>query len=534
MSRQNNEFILVKFDVSGIQDYIFATNRLRENAGASYQVTKVLEEFLEKALLYDKPQRAVASEEVVLKWRDADQLRLPKNENIRAEIIYSGGGNAIVLFRDFDMFQKTAEKLGRIVAENSQGLSLAAAYIKTKLENFGEDRKKLELEMSRRKREMIRQPLISPFPVVEQDYESHQPIVRCTSSGTWTGNMTRIQRQKQEAYEEAEWRNTGSREKSRSLFPRVGRGISYRYPETMEHLCQKPGEDSRIAVVHIDGNGMGDRINRQIERYSTYTEGVPGIRKVSKEIAELFQNTYAEVLNDLWKRDVFDTAVFERKVSQKDEAAEQIFVPLRPMILDGDDFTFLCRADLAVPVAVDFMMKLMQNQKEEPRITACGGIAFVHSHFPFRVAYSIAEESCSCAKEKWYAQKKARPGEKSAVCCLDFQVIKESEAEQQTKGRGRQKRPYTISQKDNRKNGDSLRELYDTLKKMEDWPSGRLHRMYRAIQEGEVSMEFLQREFASRGYRITDLTQEEWQNSPLFDALELRGLCHMDLLREFL
>ena len=231
------------------------------------------------------------------------------------------------------------------------------------------------------------------------------------------------------------------------------------------------------------------------------------------------------MLQELWDRQVFENS--GRQDNEK-------LVPLRPIILDGDDFTFLCRAELAVPVTTGFMMKLMQKQRTVAgKITACGGIAFVHSHFPFRVAYSIAEESCSRAKNKWYFQKR-REGNENTSCCLDFQIIKETEAELPAKNKDWQKRPYAINMENDEINGDSLRRLYDTLKSIEDWPSGRLHRIYRAFQEREDVMNFLEREFASRGYEIGSLVQGNWQKSPLFDALELRGLCQMDLLEYFL
>lgn len=113
-------------------------------------------------------------------------------------------------------------------------------------------------------------------------------------------------------------------------------------------------------------------------------------------------------------------------------------------------------------------------------------------------------------------------------------MIKESELEIQEKNTKRKKCPYAIALEDSKVNGVSLRMLCRTLKKMEDWPSGRLHKIYRAIQEGNGAMELLKREFASRGYEIDDLTQGNWQDLPLLDALELRGMCRMDLLEKFL
>ncbi len=518
MTSRKSNYILAKYDVSGIQDYIFATNRLRENAGASYQVTRILEEFLIEAFREAAEQENAA---IILDWKHEEKLRLPEDETIKAEIIYIGGGNAVALFRGMDLFQRIGEILAVKAAVNCQGLNLAVAYIETELQNFSEDRSRLDRAMEEGKRRTGRQPLYAPFPVVDRDNESYLPITSRICYGKNGENVTGIQLQKRNAY-----KNIRS---CRSLFPSIGNEADYGYPEEMEQLCRDHGEDSRIAVVHIDGNGMGDRMNRRLQGHGGYAEGVSATRRESREIAELFQDTYAEILKDLW-----DAKVFVNREGQDSEKDEEKIFPLRPVILDGDDFTFLCRAELAVPAAAGFIRKLMQKQEGEvQKITACGGIAFVHSHFPFRVAYSIAEESCSRAKERWYLKKREMGGG-PALGYLDFQVIMESEAELSDKNIKWHKRPYAIGTEDEETGRDSLKMLYDTLIKMENWPSGRLHKIYRAIQEGSDAVELLKREFSSRGYEIDDLIGGQWQDSALFDALELQGMCRMDLLEKFL
>ena len=507
MNTRGSNYILAKFDVSGIQDYIFASNRLRENAGASCQVTRILGEFLTEAF---KEAADLRQAEIRLDWQEAKALRLPEDERIMAEILYIGGGNAVALFRDPELFRRTGEKLAVKAAENCQGIYLATAHIQTNLKDFAADKEALDSEMDKVKRTMVRRPVYSPFPVVEQDNLSRQPITCRVARGEAAENLTGMQFQKREAYKQIH--------EYQKLFPKLEGGINYSYPEEMEQLCRERGEDSIIAIVHIDGNGMGERIQGLMQQRKGYSDGTQQIRCESKRIAELFRETYAATLQKLCD------CLFP------DPAQEEIRFPLRPIILDGDDFTFLCRAELAVPFAAGFMRELMQGSREAMCITACCGIAFVHSHFPFRVAYSIAEESCSRAKEMWYAHKQSY--QKERVSCLDFRVIKESEVGQPVKIDA-QKRPYSVRLSKQNTDENSLKRLYHTLIKMENWPSGRLRKIYRALLEGEGAQEPLKREFTSRGYKISRLDQGKWTNSPLFDALELQGLCHTDLLGFF-
>lgn len=145
---ENNKYILAKYDVSGIQSYIFATNRLRENAGASFQVTRVLDEFLPEAF---REAALLSDVKVLTDWKEADQLQLPEHSEAMAELIYIGGGNAMALFRDRELFRKVGQLLGIKVAHNCMGIDVAAASIDTDLSDFAADRDKLDLEMEDRK-----------------------------------------------------------------------------------------------------------------------------------------------------------------------------------------------------------------------------------------------------------------------------------------------------------------------------------------------------------------------------------------------
>ena len=163
MGNNKSDYILAKFDVGGIQDYIFATNRLRENAGASYKVTRIMEEFLLESFREAADEKNV---EVLLDWKLADRLRLPQDERMMAEVIYIGGGNAVALFRNLEFFCRAGEKLGIKAAVKCQGVYLTAAYIETDLSDFAADRRRLDQEMNEKKKHMIRGTLIKILSII--------------------------------------------------------------------------------------------------------------------------------------------------------------------------------------------------------------------------------------------------------------------------------------------------------------------------------------------------------------------------------
>src|SRR3990172_1236668 len=83
----------VLLDTVSIQKYIFQSNKLKENIGASYLVEKIYEEYLNDAVFEIFGKRF----EIDLWKKEPSIIRIHSEP---FEIGYIGGGNALLLFQE--------------------------------------------------------------------------------------------------------------------------------------------------------------------------------------------------------------------------------------------------------------------------------------------------------------------------------------------------------------------------------------------------------------------------------------------------
>jgi len=91
-------------------------------------------------------------------------------------------------------------------------------------------------------------------------------------------------------------------------------------------------------------------------------------------------------------------------------------LPLRPILLGGDDLTFVCDGRIALDLAETALDVF--NKSDVPhlgKISACAGVAMVRVHAPFARAYELAEKLCTSAKRM--LKKNNDPG-----CALDWHI----------------------------------------------------------------------------------------------------------------
>jgi len=90
---------LVITEVSQIQPYIFASNRMRENVGASYLVVQATEDWALNIVNEVAPRNNINSNDSSHEKKLEDNKRIEDPAaRLDAEVLYAGGGNFVVLF----------------------------------------------------------------------------------------------------------------------------------------------------------------------------------------------------------------------------------------------------------------------------------------------------------------------------------------------------------------------------------------------------------------------------------------------------
>lgn len=371
-----NKTVLAMYDVRGIQKYIFRTNKIKEIIGASNIVENIIIDGLQDII----NRMNWDPELYITDWEeDANEEEFLKNEKVQMQVMFIGGGNAYVLFRQGETCGIVNRELAKYVLENTYSLNLAAAVVE-KTDDYKEDYRKINLEMRKIKATMPETRPLGALPFMHADSITGFPLTKYDySTGEYISTENALKRK---CFPETE------KEKPEKI---------------LDNMVTKKGDNSNLAVIHIDGNNMGKRIQKIMEEKKGYKEAILAMRRVSRNIKNSFESSFHVMCAAI--DDAADRVRPDRKGAL-----------YRKIILAGDDITFICNVEVALLAVETFLKDISERylyedcgQNEEQRqqaygFSACAGIAVFNSHFPFSDAYMVAESCCESAKK---AAKKA-------------------------------------------------------------------------------------------------------------------------------
>lgn len=323
------EKILMMVEVSRKQDYIFSSKKLRENAARSGEIAHVT-------------SSAFFQEAAGELYQASDNL------------VYSGGGHTVLQFRDKEQAVRFARKVTEAALRRYDGMEL---FVKC-----------LPYEEGKTPGENLR----ALSAALERKKALRKASFRYTSLGV-------------EALDSESFLPLSTQE------PVPGRALDilptpegWKYPAQFTDLV---GADNFLAVVHIDGNAMGTRVERLYEtKTASWEECRASLQRFSAGIQRDFEHTFLETV---------DAVIAQKAGLQPPE------LPIRPVILAGDDVCFVTAGSIGLECARIFLERLSEktNQEDGTPYSACAGVALVHQKFPFHQAYDLAEELCSSAKK---------------------------------------------------------------------------------------------------------------------------------------
>lgn len=381
--------VLALYDFASKQEFIYRTSKIREISGASAMLSGMYKKFTE---ILDKNGASVK-----IKYDLGEKFTVDgfdKNEEIDAEVLYDGGGNLMIIYKNRDKYIEANKAISTWILKNCPTLSLITCCVPF-TGDFEKDRKALYEENAKRKNRYPSSDMPAVTPMSQIDPLTFLPVTHKILY----------------PYEQSISADRFAKQKCFNPDPN----------DKLENL------DGLTAVIYIDGNSMGSRLQKC--QSSGYNDGVAKLRSFSHGVNDLFVvkplKKIAEMLNDNGYRRV---------------------------IGGGDEITIICDAKLAWRVVCKYF-EILESEKlkitdskgvvvEESACTSCAGISIFHAKDPFNVAYDIAEAACESAKERAHMQ----DGNYfdfyycHAGITDDFEALRKTEQEHATA------RPYMVSE----------------------------------------------------------------------------------------
>ncbi|MGQ9558582.1 MAG: Cas10/Cmr2 second palm domain-containing protein [Desulfurispora sp.] len=376
----------VLLDVPAIQQYVFASNRLRENVGASYIIEQVLPQMAQVAALQVAKKEA-GQATLDRWWQEPDYIAILQEQNCLAELAFQGGGKIMYFFRTPALAKEFVRHLTRQLLVHLPGLRTAIVIDHFHHDqNFANQLTKIFQKLTDSKNSSFPVTTLTGWGITAECPTNNLPLdYFYAPDNTFRSYATAVKA----LFAEKEWQDINHKylphEKAKNCV----------FAKEVDKLGQTSGMNY-LAVVYIDGNDMG--------HWFKASPDLADYRKRCREVVLVTEEAFRQTVEETYSLLPLLQKDPRFKISQTNE--RQIILPLRPLVLGGDDITFLTDGRLGLFLTEKFLAhwcqlaqkKLSHFPSSIKSFSASAGIAIVHTKYPFFRAYQLAETLCSQAK----------------------------------------------------------------------------------------------------------------------------------------
>ena len=395
---------IVVIETTGNQSFIFGSNRLAENLGASeiiYRIGTV--SVLRAARMGEIEARP---REIASALLDPKRNRPILGGDANVEVVVATSGKAILLARSQEIGKRIVRQVTREALKAFPGAGVVGAvgdafdYATATAAEFHAELRNVFARLAATRIEVP--------PSISRDLTV--PIVRpCRTTGLPAKAVCKFGKEEpaalsRTAISKRRRRNDGIQRLKATLQREDGR------PKLLQQVGELEAEDW-LAVVHADGNGLGGL-------FQAFDKPV-GVEKSACAYVDVYRR-FSIALD-------FATIAAVRQAILKTWGEEE--AKIVPVVLGGDDLTAICEGVAAFrfaetylaafrketgkprppeehPALQDVLPKVLRQRPEElvsgparDCLEACAGVAVVKTHFPFHRAHDLSAGLVGSAKK---------------------------------------------------------------------------------------------------------------------------------------
>lgn len=291
--------------VQGIQEFIFQTNKLKEIVGAS-EIVKGINEDIHRY----SPDR----------------------------ILVNAAGNIKAIFENEKDIKNVVLNFPKEISEKAYGITFSQAVVAFEgeypsKETFRDLEQKLKIQ-----RNIQTLPLDLSLNIMKLAPATAKPVVdkvQIQKTSTYIDKATQQKRNINDA------------------------------SEIYKNISDLSNSNNKIAIIHADGNGLGQLVPTLGEKLSAFSKSLDDATKTAFKLAQTED------------------------------------MKIRQVILGGDDMTVICDGDSALEFTKNYLkhFEAQSYSKTGHKLTACAGITYCNEKYPFHYAVTLAEELCTTAKD---------------------------------------------------------------------------------------------------------------------------------------